>query len=777
MVDPQILIVDDDAEHAASVQQLLTAHDYAATVETDGEQAVARLCAGEYQVAILDLNMPGTSGFDVLEALGAQSAPVKSIVLSGESSVATVTPILRLGAYDYLTKPFEPQQLLTSLDNALALFRLEAQNRALAAQAEADHELHQFLVNASDDLIYMLDPRGNFRFLNQRLPAVFDLQPEALLGQSWGTLLGSELEQSLAHRFNERRTGARATRNYEFDYPAPGGETRIFEFSATGLYDDDDTGRPAGTYGVLRDVTDARLIARQLEQSQRKFYGLFMDSPDAVFIARLSDGELLEGNDNFRHIKWKLGATDATTDAFIFRDAETRAGLVSQLERSPNHATLTVEHPLHGVTQYFEINARVLELDGEACVLNTMRDRTAERRAEVDRLSLQNQLQQASKMEAIGQLAGGIAHDFNNILASIIGYAELVLNARQRLDAKQVDGYLEEVVTAGHRARDLISQMLTFTRASRGDPCPVDVPTTIADVARMLRAAIPTTIDIRTEYGDGLANVFADPVKLQQVVMNLLINARDAIDGNGTISVAVQRATQQSACAACSERLEGEHIVLSVTDTGHGIPETIRDKVFEMYFTTRESGKGTGMGLWLINNLIHEYGGHITLDSEIGVGTTFRVHLPISADAAAAAPETARRGSGPVNGQIVVVDDEVSVGNFIGEVLRDHDLDTVIFNESPTAYRYLQSHADEVALLITDQAMPLLSGLDLAEQVKDARPELPIILITAFTESRDSARMERIGIDRFLAKPFSIDALMDAIYELAPRSAEAVLAQ
>ncbi|MFP6814476.1 MAG: ATP-binding protein, partial [Pseudomonadales bacterium] len=309
--------------------------------------------------------------------------------------------------------------------------------------------------------------------------------------------------------------------------------------------------------------------------------------------------------------------------------------------------------------------------------------------------------------------ASGIAHDFNNILASIIGYAELVLSARDRLASEQVDNYLEEVVTAGHRTRDLISQMLTFARASRGDPSPIDVTAAITDVSRMLRAAIPATIDINTDYGGGLEKVMADPVQLQQVIMNLLINARDAIQGNGAIAISVVRGRQQHACASCDEKLTDDHIVLSVTDNGHGIPEELREKIFEMYFTTREAGKGTGMGLSQITTLIHEYGGHVTLDSTVGEGTTFRVHLPIATPAQQQQPSA----SAPTNkivGQIVVVDDEVSVGSFIGEVLRDHGLEPVIFNESPKAFRYLQSNADNLAMLITDQAMPLLSGLELS---------------------------------------------------------------
>ncbi len=455
----------------------------------------------------------------------------------------------------------------------------------------------------------------------------------------------------------------------------------------------------------------------------------------------------------------------------MFPNVESRKHFVQALKETPSHFRTVIERDHGGKAHFFEINARILDLEGEQCIIGTLRDRTQERLAESDRLNLQNQLQQATKMEALGQLAGGIAHDFNNILASIIGYAELVMNARQRLETEQVDNYLGEVITAGNRARDLISQMLTFTRASRGDPCAVDFVEAINDVSRMLRAAIPTTIDINTEYGDDLPPVIADPVQLQQVILNLMINARDAIPGNGSITLKLARDSQDAACAWCEERLTREHIVLSVTDTGHGIPEELQAKVFEMYFTTREPGKGTGFGLWLINNLIHEYDGHISLESTVGVGTTFHIHLPIAEEpqpVVAEEPLAAMRISGP----IVVVDDEISVSNFIGEVLRDSGHDVVIFNESPSALRYLETHGHEVSVLITDQAMPVMTGLELSEQVKTLHPNLPIILITAFAGSKDTQRMERIGIGRFLAKPFRIDELMDAISELATDSVE-----
>ena len=779
--DPQILVLDDDAGHGASVCDLLTLQRFRVEATTDAASAMQRLRDGQFQILLLDINMPQISGIDVLEFLADHQVNVKTIVLSGETSVATMTPILRLGAYDYLPKPYQPQQLLTSVANAVERIRLEEQNRAMAAKAQADHALHELLVSSSPDLIYVLDRDGRFTFANKPVSQLLAGAPDNVNGRSWEWVLGPDLAERLRYHFNERRTGERATRHFEFEYQPDAQTTRILEFSATGLYEDrhdDHTGSFVGTYGVLRDVTEARRTARELAQSRLKFYGLFMDSPDASYIARMRDGQLLEANDSFRKIQRQLGADSATTDAFLFPNQGTRLEFIRRVADGTEPKTIALDRDTLAAVYHLELTAKSLTLNEEPCLLATVHDRTDARRAERDRLNLQNRLQQASKMEAIGQLAGGIAHDFNNILASIIGYAELIQTSRARLTIQQVDGYLDEVITAGHRARDLISQMLTFTRARRGDPAPVDVAGAINDVSRMLRAAIPNYIDIHTDIDEGLDSVYADPVQLQQIIINLLVNARDAIEGPGRIRVTLQRGAQHTDCAACGERLSGEHIVLSVTDSGHGIPDDVRDHMFEMYFTTREPGKGTGIGLWLINNLIHEYQGHVTVTSKLKLGTTFEVHLPVAKVPSEAREKTPAADAEPVAGTVLVVDDEVSVGNFIVEVLRDAGYEVKLFTESPAALRHLQSHHREVAVLITDQNMPLMNGQELAEQAKQLNAELPVVLISGFA-SAHAQQWLRLGLDGFLAKPFRIDQLLDTVAQLVPhggRSAGSQLA-
>lgn len=767
---PRILIVDDDEAHATSVRDLFDAYDLTSDMLHRGAPALDLLAKGGYQLLILDLDIPDLPGIEVLTALVERSINIRTIILSGESSLDNVTPILRLGAFDYIRKPYVPAELMSSVNNALAQNRLERENEQMNLRADASNQLHRFLVEASPDLIYVLDEQGRFRLVNNQLSDVLGFQNQELRGTQWQGLFGNPTHEQLQHRFDERRRGTRATHQYEFDHVDNQGRAHILELSAMGLYHDQDVDERqfAGTYGVVRNVTASRSTARQLAESQRKFYGLFMNSPDAVFISELASGQILESNATFERIARAMGADLPESDRQLWPDPRQREAFVTGLARNPDYQLADIEHQLLGEPRYFHISGRLIELEGKSAILATLRDVTNERRAQQDRLQLETQLQQASKMEAIGQLAGGIAHDFNNILASIIGYTELVMTAHQTLAPTKIDRYLGEVVSAGQRARDLISQMLTFTRAMRGNPQKTYVWQSFEDVSRMLRAAIPATIRIETQYEPDTPPVLIDPVQLQQIVINLLINARDAIDGNGRIDVCVGTATEPVTCASCETPLTGDWVELSVTDDGHGIDVELQKKIFDMYVTTREPGKGTGIGLWLIHTLVHEYGGHITLTSSPGVGTRFGIRLP---DANSAAIEeqkpTRTQGFTAKQGQVLVVDDEVSVSNYIGEVLRNDGFDVRIFNDSTAAAAHLADQIDTVAVLVTDQIMPQLTGIELATQAKELCPDLPVVLITGYSDSTDMQRVGQLGIEACLKKPFRMDDLLVTLRDLA----------
>jgi PAS domain S-box-containing protein len=762
----KILVIDDDMRHATSVSALLASSSYEVAIETDAEAGLARLQQDEADILLLDLNMPNLSGVEVLKQAQPARRGVKTIVLSGEQDVSAVAPILHLGAFDYLAKPYAPERLLSSVRNAERQIRLERDNQRIQAQREASNRRHEFLINSSPDMIFVLDDAGNFTFINNKLKHIFDYEEADVIGRHWTAVVDPSLRELLRHRMDERRTGDRATRHHEFDFQDRQGKLHVIELSSMGLYETvGDRPTFVGTYGIVRDVTEPRKTARVLSQSQQKFYGLFMNSPDAVFISRIDDGSLIESNDNFATMMTDLAGGDLTSDLPIWGGRRARQRFVAGLKNSPRRHRTVLERKLTDGARFFEITARKLHLDGTDCMMASLKDLTAQIQAERDRLHLETQLQQASKMEAIGQLAGGIAHDFNNILASIIGYTELALVSLPK-SQDSVAEYLTEVVGAGQRARDLISQMLTFTRAHRGRAELTTIDGSISEVSRMLRAAIPRSIDIVTELTEAVPPVLIDPVQLQQVVINLLINARDAIDGAGRITVLAKSGHASGTCVSCGGNFDGNYVILTVADTGHGIPEEMQKKIFDMFVSTREPGRGTGIGLWLIHTIVHEYEGHVRLESSTD-GSRFHILLPTTAatqrDAALPAPSLLDSSSPQPKGRVIVIDDELSVANFISEVLRNAGYDVLVFHDSTAARNHIKSAAPHIGLILTDQAMPQVSGLDIAALAMTLEPPPPVVILTGFADRADNAKLAQLGVAQLLEKPFRIEVLLHAV--------------
>jgi len=262
-------------------------------------------------------------------------------------------------------------------------------------------------------------------------------------------------------------------------------------------------------------------------------------------------------------------------------------------------------------------------------MIGTQGDLSAQKNSEQQRERLQRQLQQAQKMEAIGQLTGGIAHDFNNILASVLGYTELLREKLTDKAPEKITFYLNQVQSAGERARDLVAKMLSFARGASLEPRILDPRPLLRDSLKMLAPTIPSSIAVQLELDEFVAHIRVDPTGLYQMIANLVINARDAMDGKGTIHVGLHQAGAHDAvCSACGENQLGTYIAISVTDTGTGMSPEILARIFDPFFTTKEVGKGTGLGLSVIHGIMHEIDGHILVDSKPGRGTTFRLLFP-----------------------------------------------------------------------------------------------------------------------------------------------------
>jgi PAS domain S-box-containing protein len=395
-------------------------------------------------------------------------------------------------------------------------------------------------------------------------------------------------------------------------------------------------------------------------------------------------------------------------------------------------------------------------------------DITAIKQAEVERQSLEKKLAQAQKMEAVGTLAGGVAHDFNNILTSILGYTELAM-----LDTpagSPVPEYLEQILTASNRARDLVKQILAFSRQGETECIHLQPAYILKEAIKMLRPTLPTTIEIKKDISQTDDTVFADPTQLNQVFMNLSTNAFHAMEESGGILEIRMMKVVLSAedLVKDPDTQPGPFIKISVADSGTGIPPEIRDRIFDPYFTTKEMGKGTGMGLAIAHGIVKSYGGLISCYSQPGEGTVFHVFLPVSQEVQQRPAVDSVGDLHHGSERILLVDDEkliVEVGKTVLESLgytvlavTDSGQALAIFREAPQAFD----------LIITDQTMPGMTGGELAEKMLQIRPELPIILTTGYSTIMTRERALELGIREFVYKPLSqkeIAGLIRSIFD------------
>ncbi len=378
-----------------------------------------------------------------------------------------------------------------------------------------------------------------------------------------------------------------------------------------------------------------------------------------------------------------------------------------------------------------------------------------------ERKKLQEQLIQAQKMESIGTLAGGIAHDFNNILSSIVGFTYLA--KMQSSSDSESTGYLDQVAEAANRATDLVKQILTFSRIDSQELQPIMVWPTVKEALKLLRASIPTTIEIRQNIS-AIGNVMADPTHIYQIVMNLCTNAYHSMqETGGVLEVELQDVNIDPDFASMHVDLHsGPYVRLSIYDTGQGIDPSIIDRIFDPYFTTKEKGKGTGLGLSVVHGIIKQYGGAITIASELSKGTRFMIYIPIVQEEAK--PEAKTTESLLIGTEtVLVVDDEESMIIIYREVLERLGYKVVSCSNSKDALELFRGSSDEIDLVLTDMTMPGMTGLTLAGMLINIRSDIPIILATGFSEGLNDQVIKKAGIMELLMKPYTPDKLSKVI--------------
>jgi PAS domain S-box-containing protein len=519
-----------------------------------------------------------------------------------------------------------------------------------------------------------------------------------------------------------------------------------------------------GHIKLARGLVERNALLESIERNEANLRSLFDAISESVFLIK-SDGTVLAAN---KVLAERVGLT---VDEIIGRrsydllppdKAHTCKTWIDETVRTGK--PLVREDELNGRLQRYSIYP-VLNSEGKVDRVAVYAEDITERtRAEEERRRLETDLQQARKMEAVGTLAGGVAHDFNNILQVVLGYAQLLLFERTP-DSPDYEE-ISNIETAALRGADLVQRLLMFSRRVAPEPVLVDLNERILYVEKLLARIIPRMISIRLDLQTGLPRVMADPVQIEQVLMNLAVNARDAMPDGGTLTFRTEEERlERDYCSAHPEAAPGPHVVLAVSDTGEGISQDIMERLFDPFFTTKEAGRGTGLGLATVYGIVKQHGGHIQVFSQPGAGAEFRIYLPAHHGEEQIETAHSQREVTGGNETILLVDDDPAIRGLAVRILEQSGYKIVTAADGMEAVETYRRMKDEIALVILDMIMPEMSGAKCLDRMVAIDSNVKALIASGFSKEGLSKNDFGPQVKGFIGKPFDLAKLRAAVRE------------
>ena len=638
----KILIVDDEPHACESLKVFLSNQGYETQTCYNGKEAIELLARASFDLVLLDIMMPDISGFHVMDYINSQKAKPLVIVITGHATVASAVESLRKGACDYLTKPYDFIQLIDGVENALEQSRLKKEHEIVDRKLRQAESQYRLLVNASPDLVYILNHEGEFTFVNAAVERLLGYKQSRLFGKHYSSIVSEEDIDKAKYHFNERRTGARATRCMElrlkhFQNNGAPNKFLTVELVAMGMYDrpvDQIDKELMGTYGVARDIAHRKLHEPQLLQAQ--------------------------------------------------------------------------------------------------------------------------------KMEAIGTLAGGIAHNFNNLLMVIQGSVSLMLMEMDSTHPYYVR--LKNIEKQVQSGAELTSRLIGYARMGKYEVKTVDLNHLVREASDTF-GRTKKEITIHLELDKDLYAIEADVAQVQQVLLNLFVNAADAMPGGGDLILKTMNTTHESLKGKLYDPKPGNYALLTITDTGRGMGKHTIEHIFDPFFTTKEMGRGTGLGLASVYGIIKGHGGYIDVESKKGHGTTFSIFLPAPEKPPLKVVETANpsiKGAGT----ILLVDDEETVLESGQDFLEAMDYRVFLARDGKEAIEVYRKNQDDIDIVILDIVMPDMNGGEAYDRMKEINPGMKVLLSSGNRIDRQATDILERGCDGFIRKPFSIRELFGKIREI-----------
>jgi PAS domain S-box-containing protein len=621
---------------------------------------------------------------------------------------------------------------------------------------EWDRTLLESVINNTQNIVYVKDLAGRYILVNARFCQIFGLPRESIVGKLPGEVYSPKL--STNHLANDQLVAAsrKAMTFVERLDLADGSH----EYISTKFPILDAAGNVAAVGGISTDVTLRKKAEMLLRESEEKFRLTFHGNPLAIALNRLVDGQYIDSNDSFTRIMGytredALGKT--SLDLGIWADPDERARMVADLMANGRVDNMRLRFKRkNGELVTGEMTARRLTLNGEEVILSLTRDINME-------VDLEDRYRQAQKMEAIGRLAGGVAHDFNNLLIPVLSYAEMV---KERVGADEESlAMLDEILHAGNRAAQLTRQILAFSRKQVMDMVPLDLNQLIGGFRDLIGRLLKENIQVRTVLAPGIRSVRADRMQIEQILMNLAVNAGDAMPDGGilTIETGEHVLGGEEAGRFADTPTAGRYVTVTVTDTGVGMSADTLQHIFEPFFTTKEQGRGTGLGLATVFGIVKQHAGHVWVRSEPGKGSTFRIYLPLT-EQAASTPDGKSADAEPPGGRetVLVVEDDEAVRELVCLALKNNGYRVVAAAHAEEALRIVDAKdpGKQPALLLTDVIMPGTNGRELQQALTGRIPTLRVLFMSGYADeviARHGILEEGLHL---LQKPFAVRDLL-----------------
>ena len=644
MATSNILMVDDERQLCDSLACLLRAKNYAVETANNGSEAIALLSRNTFDLAILDLHLPDMLGVDIISEIKSQSKDTEVVIITGEADIESALASLKNGAYDYLRKPFEFEELLNTAEHAIEQKLLKQEKNRITEQLTLSEKKYRYLVHNSPDIIYTLDADGNFSFVSEAVEYLLGFKAAGLIGKHYSTIIYEADRGKAKQYFSERRSKVRASAGIELrlkvnqpadNYRSP--QTLAVELKWMGLHKGDFTNGRAeyiGTHGVIRDISE--------------------------------------------------------------------------------------------------------------------------------RSKLQAQLQKAERMESLGTLAGGIAHDFNNLLMGVQGRSTLI-----SMDLHNPNSIIEHINAIDdyiHSATELTRQLLGFARGGKYEVKPTNIIELIHKSSNMFgRTKKEITID--TKFHSENVVVEIDRGQIEQVFLNLYVNAWQAMPEGGMLNIETDEITIRKKERDSFQLEPGRYVRISVKDNGIGMSQKIIKRIFDPFFTTKDKGRGTGLGLASAYGIIENHGGSINVTSEMGIGTTFSIYLPVSK---AIMPKEVQQASSINNGSetILLVDDEEMIIDVGKSLLLNLGYHVIAVNNGEEAINVIRYKGGQIDLILLDMIMPVMDGDKTFDQIRKIRPDIPVMLCSGYAINSRAEKIMRKGCNGFIQKPFTLSELSQKIRQI-----------